>query len=84
MFAAACGSVEWLEGDIVEEEIVLSEFNGNGFAASAQSAWATRTGRDKDRLLIGTINDLNPASQVLAIRAGRPAVLQYVFLELDP
>lgn len=84
LFAAAPGVVEWLEGDIVEEEIVLTGFNGHGFAASAQCAWAIQAGRDRDRLLIGTINGLNPASRVSATRAGRPAVLQYVFLELDP
>ena len=44
LFAAAPGVVEWLEGDIVEEEIVLTAFNGHGFAASAQSAWATQAG----------------------------------------
>ena len=82
LFAAAPGAVEWIGGDVVEEEIVLPRFNGQGYAASAQRAWAGQRGRDPDRLLVGTISGFNAASRATAVRAGRPAVLQYVFLSL--
>jgi hypothetical protein len=39
---------------------------------------------DPDRLLIGTIDRLNGASRITAERAGRPSILEAVFLSLDP
>jgi hypothetical protein len=83
LFAAASGSVEWIDGDEVNEEVVLHAFNGNGFAASAQKAWAARPGLDPDRLLIGMIDGLNAASRRSAQRAGREAVLDYVFVPIS-
>ncbi|TDL74835.1 hypothetical protein E2L08_15940 [Palleronia sediminis] len=43
---------------------------------------AARPGRDPERLLIGTIDGLNPASRRSAERAGRKAVLDYLFVPL--
>ena len=80
LLAAAPGAVEWIEGDEVNEEVVLRAFNGQGFAASAQRAWAARADLDPGRLLIGTIDGLNTASRRSALRAGREAVLDYALL----
>lgn len=82
LLAAAPGAVEWIEGDEVHEEIVASAFNGHGFAASAQKAWAARADVDPDRLLVGTIDRLNAASRCSAVRAGRRGVLDYTFVPL--
>ena len=82
LFAAAPGSVEWIAGDEVNEEVIAKRYNGRGFAASAQAAWAARDGVDADRLLVGTIDRLNVASRRTAERAGRPPVLDYVFVSL--
>ncbi|WP_411237292.1 hypothetical protein [Marivita sp. S0852] len=82
LFTSAPGSVEWIDGDEVNEEVVLHAFNGNGFAASAQKVWAARPDLDPDRLLIGTIDGLNAASRRSAQRAGREAILNYVFVPL--
>lgn len=80
LFTAAPGSVEWIEGDQVNEEVVMGPFAGRGFAASAQRAWAARRDVDSYRFLVGTIDGLNVASRRSATRAGRGAVLDYVFL----
>ncbi|MCC5838996.1 MAG: hypothetical protein JJT96_02645 [Opitutales bacterium] len=61
----------------------MSAFNGHGFAASAQRAWAHRPHRERNRLFIGTIDRLNVASRRTALRAGRTAVLDYVFFPLE-
>lgn len=82
LFAAAPGTVAWIEGDEVCEEIIMAACNGRGFAASAQKAWTARSNTDPDRLLVGTIDGLNFASRRTAARAGREAVLDYVFVSL--
>lgn len=82
LLAIAPGAVEWVEGDEVNEEVVARTHSGNGFAASAQKAWAARTDVDPDRLLVGTIDRLNVASRRTAIKAGRDVVLDYAFARL--
>lgn len=82
LLAVAPGSVAWIEGDEIQEEVVARPFNGHGFAAAAQRVWAARKDRAPDRLLIGTIDRLNAASRRSAIRAGRAAALDYVFVPL--
>lgn len=56
--------------------------DGNGYAASAQTAWAVGVATDRARMLIGTIDRHNPASRNTAERAGRPRVLDDVFVSL--
>ncbi|WP_173008532.1 hypothetical protein [Mycolicibacterium sp. P1-18] len=80
LFAVAPGRIGWIEGDEVNEEVVDAEFAGHGYAASAQRAWAA--GRTGDRLLVGTVDGHNHASRATARRAGRPSVLDDVFLLL--
>lgn len=80
LFAAAPGKVEWIEGDEVNEEVILSAYSGHGFAASAQMAWAARSEADPNTLLVGTIDRLNNASRRSAEKARRIAVLDYAFL----
>ena len=60
------------------------QYAGHGYAASAQREWAGRRAcdGDGDRLLIGTIDGHNHASLATARRAGRPRVLEDVFLLL--
>jgi len=82
LLAAAPGCVEWIEGDEILEEVVATPFSGQGIAAAAQAAWAARPDGDPARLLIGTINADNIASRKSARRAGRTAVLDYVFMPL--
>lgn len=80
LLAIAPGAIEWVEGDEVNEEVVLSAYNGGGLAASAQCAWAARADFDPQRLLVGTIDRLNAASRRTAINVGRKAILNYVFI----
>ena len=82
LFAAAPGKVEWIEGEEVNEEVVLSAYSGHGYATSAQLAWVKRSGLDPSSLLIGTIDRLNLASRRSAEKAGRAALLDYVFVSL--
>lgn len=83
LFAASPGTIEWIEGDEINEEVISKPYSGRGLAASAQAAWATRPDLDTRRLLIGTIDHGNVASRRSAIRAGRQSILNYVFLPLD-
>lgn len=82
LLAIAPGSVAWIEGDEVNEEVVVAAHGGQGYAGSAQVAWASTMARERDRVLVGTIDRLNPASRRSAERAGRPAVLKEIFLPL--
>ncbi|MGF1477202.1 MAG: hypothetical protein ACFB6S_16785 [Geminicoccaceae bacterium] len=82
LLAIAPGSVAWIEGDEVNEEVVVGAHGGQGYAASAQAAWAATMAQDRNRFLVGTIDHLNPASRRSAERAGRPAVLEEIFLAL--
>jgi hypothetical protein len=82
VLAIAPGTIRWMEGDEIKEEIIDIAHNGHGYAALAQSAWATHPERDPSRLLIGTIERLNIASRTTAERAGRHRVLDLVFVAL--
>ena len=82
LLAIAPGSVAWIEGDEVNEEVVVATHGGQGYAVSAQAAWAATMAQDRNRVLVGTIDRLNPASRRSAERAGRPAVLEEIFLPL--
>ncbi|MGA5465340.1 hypothetical protein [Mycobacterium sp. NPDC050041] len=81
LLAVAPGRVHWLEGDEIQEEVIDPEHVGRGYAASAQARWARLYGAP-NRLLLGTIDRLNTASRRTALRAGRPAVLEAVFVAL--
>ena len=81
LLAIADGEIGWITGDEVKEEIISTDHIGHGYAASAQSAWAAGV-TDPERLLIGTIDRHNHASRRTAERAGRPAVLESVFIRL--
>ena len=63
-------------------EDVDVEQAGHGYAMSAQRQWASSRADDGDRLLVGTIDGHNHASRATARRAGRPSVLDDVFLLL--
>lgn len=82
LLAIAPGRVAWIEGDEVNEEVVAPTHGGRGYAASAQAEWAATMASDPDRVVVGTIDRLNPASRRSAERAGRPAVLEEVFVGL--
>lgn len=82
LLGIAPGSVAWIEGDEVNEEVVVAAHGGQGYAASGQAAWAATIAQDRNRVLVGTIDRLNPASRRSAKRAGRPAVLEEIFLSL--
>lgn len=82
LLAVAPGRVHWLEGDEIQEEVIDPEHIGRGYAASAQTRWVHLFGA-RDRLLLGTIDRLNTASRRTALRAGRPAVLEAVFVALE-
>ena len=76
------GNIGWISGDEVKEEVIASAHTGHGYAASAQAAWAAYNADDPGRLLIGTIDRHNHSSRLTAERAGRPAVLENVFVRL--
>lgn len=82
LLAVAAGSIRWIEGDEIQEEVVAADHRGHGYAVHAQAAWAACVGADPDRLLIGTIDGLNVASRTTALRAGRRRVLDRAFLAL--
>lgn len=82
LLAIAPGRVAWIEEDEVHEEVVEAAHGGRGYAASAQTAWAVTMAPSRDRVMVGTIDRLNPASRRSAERAGRPAVLEEKFVGL--
>jgi len=82
VFAVAPGRVGWVDADEINEEVVDADYAGHGHAVSAQRAWAGRPAHDADRLLVGTVDRLNEVSRRTAERAGRPRVLEDVFLLL--
>ena len=61
LLAVAPGQVQWIDGYEMDEEVTLAPHSGNGYAASAQAAWAHRAGIDPAALLVGTIDRLNTA-----------------------
>ncbi|WP_285034554.1 GNAT family N-acetyltransferase [Mycolicibacterium sp. lyk4-40-TYG-92] len=83
LLAITPGAVDWIHGEEVREEIVDAAFVGRGYAASAQSAWAHTMAHDRSVRLVGTIDHLNLASRKSAQRAGRPHVLDDVFVSLN-
>lgn len=82
LLAVAPGAVEWIEGDEVCEEVIVASANGQGYARSAQGAWAARPYAVPDRLMVGTIDRLNVASRRSAEGAGRTGALDYAFVPL--
>lgn len=82
LLAVGDGEIGWITGDEIKEEVIFTEHTGHGYAASAQAAWATDVADDPSRLLIGTIDRHNHSSRRTAERAGRPAVLEDVFVRL--
>lgn len=82
VLAIAPGTIRWIDGDEIKEEVIGVEHSGHGYAALAQAAWANGPERDPNRLLIGTIDRFNIASRTTAERAGRHRVLDLVFVEL--
>jgi hypothetical protein len=84
LLAAAPGAITWIPGDEIDEEVIDARHRGHGYGAAAQRAWAKSVADDPDRYLIGTIDRLNPASRQTAERAGRPSILEAVFVALDP
>jgi len=81
LLAVAPGGVAWLAGDEVQEEVIDTASAGRGLAASAQMARA-HAAPGGATLMVGTIDRLNHASRRTAERAGRGAVLAYVFVPL--
>lgn len=82
LLAAAPGAITWIEGDEIMEEVVDAGCAGRGIATEMQAQWARLVCNDADRLLIGTIDRHNGASRRSAERAGRPRVLETVFVDL--
>jgi hypothetical protein len=82
LLAVAPGSIVWIDGDEVNEEVIAVDHRGHGYAALAQAAWAAHVATDQTRLLIGTIDRLNAASRKTAEAAGRRSVLDVVFVAL--
>ena len=84
LLAILPGNIEWLAGDVIHEEVILSSYAGNGLAAAAQMTWAAEIAKYPDRYLLGTIDQLNEASRRTARRSGRRPVLDYLFLPISP
>ncbi len=83
LIATLPGNIDWIEGDVIMEEVVTVEYSGRGCAAAAQRALAARyLQEDKARRLIGTIDGRNVASRKSALSAGRPIVSRYLFVPL--
>ena len=74
--------IRWIDGAEIHEEVVAVEYAGNHLATQAQCRWAAQCA-DRDQLLIGTIDGLNAASRRTAEAAGRPRMLDLVFVELS-
>jgi hypothetical protein len=84
LLAVAPGAITWIPGDEINEEVIDVLHRGHGYAAAAQAAWAKFVADDPDCYLIGTIDRLNTVSRRTAERAGRPSILEAVFVALDP
>ena len=78
--AIAPGAIGWIAGDEINEEVIDTTHAGHGYAVSAQTAWAATITDNAAQMLIGTIDRHNPASRKTATRAGRPRVLDDVFV----
>jgi hypothetical protein len=84
VLAIVPGAIGWITGEEINEEVISAPHTGQGYAASAQTAWARCMATDADQLLIGTIDRHNHASRATAQRAGRPRVLDDIFIALRP
>lgn len=83
LLATAPGTIDWLHGHIVIEEILASSHHGHGHAAYAQRRLAVSlAATDPQTLLLGTIHHTNIASYRTATTAGRPAIMDYRFIPL--
>jgi len=81
VIAIAPGEIRWITGDGIQEEVISTPYLGHSYASSAQTAWSSRAA-NPEKLLMGTIDRHNHASRRTALRAGRPAVLEEVFVKL--
>ena len=85
LIATLAGAIDWIEGEVVVEEVIRTDRAGRGYASAAQRALASRLAREgRARRLSGTIDSANAASRRSAERAGRPAVSRYAFVPLPP
>jgi hypothetical protein len=82
VLAIAPGAIGWITGEVINEEVISEAHVGHRYAASAQTAWARYTATDTNQLLIGTIDRHNHTSRATAERAGRPRVLDDIFIAL--
>lgn len=80
VFAVAPGALGWITGQEINEEVISVGHAGKRLAASTQCAWAHGWAADAADLLIGTIDRHNHASRATALRAGRPRVLDDIFV----
>ncbi|MGB3486251.1 MAG: hypothetical protein WBB07_29030 [Mycobacterium sp.] len=80
VFAVVPGAIGWITGQEINEEVISVVHAGKHFAASTQCEWAHRWAADREDLLIGTIDRHNHASRATALRAGRPRVLDDIFI----
>ncbi|MGD9620670.1 MAG: hypothetical protein AB7G47_09815 [Mycolicibacterium sp.] len=83
VLAVAPGSIGWITGDEINEEVISTPHSGHGYAASAQTTWAAHIATDPEQFLIGTIDRHNHASRRTALAVGRPPVLADTFVALD-
>ncbi|MBT0566059.1 hypothetical protein [Williamsia sp. CHRR-6] len=82
LLATVPDAVDWISGDVVAEEVIDDDFSGHGYAAAAQAVWAHSLATDPATYLVGTIDHRNIASRKSAERAGRPRILDDVFVAL--
>ncbi|MGH3641839.1 MAG: GNAT family N-acetyltransferase [Mycobacterium sp.] len=82
VLAIAPGRVGWIEGDEINEEVIDAHHRGHGYATSAQTTLAARAETRRERFLVGTIDRYNEPSRRTAERAGRPRLLDDMFLRL--
>lgn len=82
VLAVAPGAIGWITGQEINEEVVSVVHAGQRYATSAQCAWAHGGFAEPTDLLIGTIDRHNHTSRATAVRAGRPRVLDDVFVTL--
>ncbi len=80
--AVAPGTIGWITGQEINEEVIGAAHTGQRYATSTQCAWAHCWAPDTTDLLVGTIDRHNHASRASALRAGRPRVLDNVFITL--
>ncbi len=80
VLAIVSGANGWITGDEIHEEVISETHGGQGYAVSAQTAWARYVATDANQLLIGTIDRHHHASHATAQRAGRPRVLDDIFV----